>query len=452
MGKTTLLKIRKGFGRVAVCGFGLLVVLFFVPSNVYSQITARGLGMGGAYTALARGVHAQSWNPANLGLPDNSKFSMTFISVEAGVWNNSFSKEMYDKYNGAVWDEDDIKDILDHIPSKGLDLDVQAFVRSMSFSVGRFALSFGVRAGSYVRVDKTFFEIPLQGNELNQEYSLSDTEGEGLGLGVVGLSWGQPVNVSFAKAFAVGGTLNLLYGVGYGHLDKAEFTLNTATTGFKLDGEYEVKYALPVEDGAGNIGMGWGLDLGAAAQIGDRWTVSLALANIYSSLPWSEGVKKEAGYVRGDSLNVVNLTEKEDEENAIEDSSWTIEGGRFTSKLPTILRLGCAYQEGTILLSADYSQGFENGVLASTTPQFAFGAEWKGLSWLPLRLGLVMGGKVGFGTAFGLGIRPGGFVLDLGVLNRGFALPKKSKGVIAAIELGIDLQREKSETLKVGDF
>ena len=76
----------------------ILLVGFLFPLTLQGQMTARGLGMGGAYMAVSRGVHATDYNPANLGLPDNSKFSMTFISVEAGVWNNTFSKEMYDKY------------------------------------------------------------------------------------------------------------------------------------------------------------------------------------------------------------------------------------------------------------------------------------------------------------------------------------------------------------------
>ncbi len=109
--------------------------------------------MGGAYTALARGVHAAAWNPANLGLPDNSKFSFTFISLGASVWNNSFSKSMYDKYivgdgKGSVhWTQEDIEDILGHIPDSGLGLNIGTSVRAFSFSIGRFALSFGVDAG-----------------------------------------------------------------------------------------------------------------------------------------------------------------------------------------------------------------------------------------------------------------------------------------------------------------
>ncbi|RKY51960.1 MAG: hypothetical protein DRP89_08420, partial [Candidatus Neomarinimicrobiota bacterium] len=164
-----------------------VIVFFFllclIPSGLLSQMTARGLGMGGAYTALARGVHAPIWNPANLGLPDNPKFSMTFFSIETGVWNNSLNKGMYDKYfvNGTkdqdgniVWEQQDVEDILNHIPDDGLGLNAEVFVRTLCFSAGRFALSFGANVGSFVQLDKTLFELPLAGNELNKKYTLNN--------------------------------------------------------------------------------------------------------------------------------------------------------------------------------------------------------------------------------------------------------------------------------------
>ena len=64
------------------------VFVFMLSSSLFGQMHARSLGMANAYTALARGVHAPLWNPANLGLPDNPGFSMNLFSVAAGVDNN----------------------------------------------------------------------------------------------------------------------------------------------------------------------------------------------------------------------------------------------------------------------------------------------------------------------------------------------------------------------------
>jgi len=103
-------------------------------------------------------------------------------------------------------------------------------------------------------------------------------------------------------------------------------------------------------------------------------------------------------------------------------------------------------------LTADVTKGFEDGPFYSSKPRVSVGTEWRGISWLPIRMGIVMGGRIGVGTSFGFGIRPGGFVLDIGMMNRGFISPKNSKGFILGVELGIDLQRKESDVLKVSDF
>ena len=416
---------------------GCIFLFLGIPSVLFGQQTARALGMGEAYTALARGVHAPAWNPANLGLPDNPRFSMTFVSAGAGVWNNSFSKSLYDKYNGEYLSSRDIDDILSHIPDGGLDVDGGVSARVLSFSTNRFAFSMGADGGSFFRVDKTLFDLALEGNETDRTYSLGNTEGGGVGVGVVGLSWGQPVRVSFADAFAVGGTLHFLYGIGYAESDKADFTLDMREYDFDLNGEYEVTHALG--------GLGWGLDLGAALQFGDEWTVSLGLANLLGSIPWSREVEKEKGYVQGDSLAVWDF------DDDLADSSWTASASEFSTKLPTVLRLGCSHREGSVLVTGDYRQGFCDGPMTRTRPRVAVGAEWSAVKWFPLRTGMVLGGRTGFGTSLGFGLRTGGFVFDVGMLSRGFAFPGSSKGYVFGLEFGMELGKPVPAVVPIDD-
>lgn len=418
----------------------ILLVLSLLPVSVMGQSAARGLGMGWAYTAVARGAHAPEWNSANLGLPDNPKFSMTIISLNVGTWNNSFTKVMYDRYlvdgeknqdGDVVWSQQDIEEILNAIPDGGLGVDVTVSTRVFSFSAGRFAFSIGGLGGSSLRLDKSLFKLALQGNQIGETYGLKDPEGYGLGIGQAGLSWGQPIQVGFADHFALGFSLNLLYGGAYGKVNRGDLTLTTFDYGFDIDGEYEVTYAFGR--------LGWGLDAGTATQFGDKWTLSVGLANVMGSIPWSNEVKMEVGYIQGDSLSVIDISEDDDDEDGLQDSTWTVEMASFSEKLPTILRIGAAFEEGPVLLTADYCQGFQNSAFANTKPRFAVGTEWRGVSWLPLRMGVIVGGRIGFGTSFGFGFRPGGFVLDIGVMNRGFISPKNSKGLVVALEMGVGL-------------
>ncbi|RKY84151.1 hypothetical protein DRP98_05615 [candidate division KSB1 bacterium] len=63
--------------------FSVILLLIFVVSMVKAQgySDARSLGMARAYTALARGVDAPLWNPANLKLPTSKKFSLQLFSL-----------------------------------------------------------------------------------------------------------------------------------------------------------------------------------------------------------------------------------------------------------------------------------------------------------------------------------------------------------------------------------
>jgi hypothetical protein len=408
--------------------------LLILAGPCFGQLTAKALGMGLAYTAMARGVHAADWNPANLGLSNNPPFGISFFSVGAGVGNNSFSINTYNDYaTDSYWDSNEVNELLNMIPDDGLGVNVLADVHVLSFSAGRFALTLGMKAGASAFLDKTVLEIPLKGTEIGKTYSFDKMNASTLALGSVKLSYGSPVRVSFADSFAVGGSFHLDFGGGYGAVDTSRLSLEIGSFGFNIDGRYAAKAAA--------FGRGWGFDIGAAAKMNRHWTVSAGLFNILGTVKWSKEVKNVGGYVRGDSLSILDFTkdDKDEENTVVQDSTWELDGTSFSRKTPVELHVGGLYEEGPYALTMDYVQGFHNQGWVSTKPRFAFGTEWRKIKWLPLRMGVVMGGRIGFGTSFGFGLRPGKFVLDIGVMNRGFILPNSSKGVFLAIEMGVGL-------------
>lgn len=411
------------------------LVLYFCAGTSEAQLTARALGLGGAYTALARGVHAADWNPANLGLPDNSRFSFTFVSAGASVNNNAFTKGLYDRYfvdgadadNTIYWSARDIEELLDAIPDGGLNLSMLTQIRTFSFSIGRFALSVASDAAASFSIDKSLLEIPLQGTRINKQYSFGDAGGRGLGYGAVGLSWGQPIPVGFADWFSVGATLHAFYGGGYASTNDTDIMVNLKPYGADIDAGYDLIYAY-------NSGrLGWGMDLGVAAVFKEKWTVGLSVANSFGSISWQNDVSREEGLFTADSVSVVT-----DFEEDFTDSTWTTELSSYSTRMPPVLKIGAVYREGRMLVAADYRQGFSENAFTGTNPQFSLGTEWAGISWLPLRAGVTLGGRTGFGSSFGFGIRPGCFVLDLAIMSRGGITPASSKGVAIAIDLGLD--------------
>ncbi|MDM7925123.1 MAG: DUF5723 family protein [bacterium] len=411
----------------------LTALLFHASSE--AQLTPRALGMGLAYTAAARGVHAADWNPANLGLTGNPPISVSIFSVSAGVGNNSFSIDTYNEFAADPhWDADEVAELLGCVPDDGLAVDALAEARVLSFSAGRFAFSVTALGGASARIDRTVLEIPLEGTRVGEIYSFDDMAATSLALGSGRLSYGAPVRVSFADTFAVGGSIHLDAGGGFGRLDTSRLDLEIGTFGFNIDGRYAAL--------AAPLGRGWGADIGVAARTRSGWTISAGLMNLVGSMKWKKDAKRYSGFVRGDSVGVLDFGDEDDEENgvkAVQDSSWEGDAKAFSRKAPVELHAGVLYEEGPVSVAADYVQGFGDLGWVTTRPRVAVGTEWRRIRWLPLRIGVAIGGRIGFGTSFGFGLRAGSLSVDVGVMNRGFILPSSSKGVFLGIETGVNL-------------
>ena len=424
-----------------------LCLLLTGTSGVFAQTNARAMGMGLAYTAVARGVYAPAWNPANLGLPDNPKSSFCFFSISAGLGNNAFTKQLYDKFfvegadenNKIYWSSSDVNSLLSYIPDKGFLGYALTNVQLLSFSVGRFAFSIRAFGSMFSRLNKEYFEIPLIGNKMNTIYNMNKTKAAGMGIGIVSFSYGHPVNVDFAKAFSVGASFKMLYGLGYANTDKASAIFETAPYGFNVHGAYEATVA------AG--GLGWGFDIGTAMKLNDKWDFSLSMSNALSNISWQDP-KKEVGYFKGDSLYVISFDDSE--EIGIEDSSWSIDKDKFSRGVPSVIRFGAAYREDGFLISADYIQAFTESAFYSTSPRFLLGTEWSGIGFLPLRKGVGVGGRLGTTLSFGFGLHLGSFKFDVGIMNRGFLNPNTSKGFNVAVDMSIIPSIKKN--VMVSDF
>ena len=65
------------------------------PINAGELTSARSVAMGGALTALADGVDAAKFNPANLGLSGYQITGLELISAGINISNNSFTLSDY---------------------------------------------------------------------------------------------------------------------------------------------------------------------------------------------------------------------------------------------------------------------------------------------------------------------------------------------------------------------
>jgi hypothetical protein len=401
------------------------VVVMIVATGLSSPAAAgeaRALAMGGAQTAVARGLDAAAWNPASLAFSPGGGVGLAGVTLD--VSNNSFSLARYNEVSGAHLSEADKERILADIPDEGFQLESFARGGALGVHLGSLAITTQAVAAGRGNLDRDFFDLVLFGNELGQTVDFSDTWGDGYAVGKVSASWGVPVYAGAIGRIAVGATASYLQGIYELHVDEARGAITTGMT--EIAGEAFVAAT------TANRGRGLGVDLGATWQAPGGWTLGLAVDNAIGSIDWSGDVERHEFRVTADDLNVLN----DDLDSAVADTdtSYAVDG--YQTTLPRRVRLGVARDTGTWLVAADWVQGFGDGAGASASPQLNAGLEWRALGFLAPRAGMRLGGAGGFGLAGGMGLSLGWWQLDLAVSHRGGF----SSGDTRGIGLGVSTQ------------
>ena len=67
--------------RRALSSIALLVAVADLGGAQVPNASPAATGLSGAFTARARGYDAIAWNPANLGLRDNPRFSFSLLAI-----------------------------------------------------------------------------------------------------------------------------------------------------------------------------------------------------------------------------------------------------------------------------------------------------------------------------------------------------------------------------------
>ncbi|MFZ5519235.1 MAG: DUF5723 family protein [Candidatus Zhuqueibacterota bacterium] len=401
------------------CGSGLMAISHL--SN------PRSVGMAGAYIGMARGFESPLWNPANLVLTKKNRYSVNVFHMGVGVLNNSFSKSQYDLYNGAQLTPGDIDDILHSIPADGLRLGINTESQVLSFASGHMAFSIEGLFCTDLQLDKNFVEILFRGNEMDKMYTFGNSDGQGFAVLSYNLSGALPLHISRVKKFAVGATIKYLQGFGFMNVKDAKGYMTTTIDGMEANGLITTEYA--------GSGKGIGFDIGVASEINHTWTASLAFKNIISNIQWHQDATENFYSFNMDpvTLEIVEDTDTDSIFKTVEAESLK---STTSSTLPAEMRLGVVYHYKNLAVAADYIQGLNNRPGTSLVPQMALGLLYTPLSWLPLRTGFAVGGKEGFISACGFGLKLGAFALDFGVSNNGGFFLSNQHGLNLALGIG----------------
>jgi hypothetical protein len=387
--------------------------------------SARGVGMGGAYTALARGADAAKFNPANLGLTDYRTTNFEIVGLGVNLSNNAFSLGDYNKYTGALLTDADKADILGRIPDDGLDLKVEARVTALSASFGSFAVTATGIGVADVRLSRDVFELVLNGNTFADTIDVTGSGSDAYSYAALGLSYGLPIYNAGTRQLAVGATFKYLRGIAVEEVVELTGLAATFATGFSGQGSMIARTATG--------GRGYGLDIGAALKLNEKYTVGARVENVLGSITWNKQTEEHGYLFSFDTMTVDNM---EDDYVVSDDYSRGI--GSFSTRLPARLTVGFARIAGRFLWAVDWEQGLANKPGTSTTPMISAGAEYSLLKLIPLRAGFTTGGKRTSSLSVGSGFHLSAFYLDY-AFAFGSALPGYSaKGLNFALSMGLN--------------
>jgi hypothetical protein len=396
--------------------------------------------MGGAYGAVARGVDALAWNPANLALPRIHAVELNFLSLNVTVANSSFSLNNYKRYfteagNKGEWSEQDKADMLDLIPNRGLQTAVEANANVLGVAFLSYGISAEVMGTVNGRIPKGVAELYLFGNLKNQ-YSLDAADAGGFSALKIGFSAAQKIPFPmYFDVLSVGLKLNYYKGISMAEVLESEGALYTGKSAVYFYSNMRGRYANGLEDSIDTkpfAGSGFGLDFGTAGMIGKKFTFSLVLKNLFASIKWNKGTEE---FLFSAPLDSFRLDDTDDEEIETIDTSYAIKG--FSTRLPVVMHVGVAYQlREDLLLSLDLEQAFANRMGYSDQAQLAVGTEYRPLGWLPLRAGLGFGGKLGgYSLGLGFGLHAYVFEFDLAYMMQHGLWPTYSDGASLAMSM-----------------
>ncbi len=416
---------RNGFKRVGLIIICLgLVTLLSGVALAAGQSSARSMGMAGAYMSLASGVDAARYNPANLGFRQYRQNGLELVGMGVNIANNSISLGDYNRYTGTILTDADKQELLDKVPSSGLNLIADMEASALSFAYDSWVFSVRGVGIADVNLSKDIVELVFNGNTFGQTIDLTGSYSDAVAYVSTGLSYGRLITEIDHRPLAVGGTFKYIKGIAVEEIRELTGGVTTLETGFAGEGRLVAHTA--------SGGSGYSLDIGAAMEWNKDYTVGLSFNNLLSNISWSNNAEEHGYLFSFDTMTVDNMG---DDYVVSEDYTTPISG--FSTRLPTTMTIGVANVSGQLLWAIDWHQGFSTGFGSSTKPRLAAGLEWNKFNMFPLRTGFAVGGNKGSVFSMGSGVRLSGFRFDIAVQTGSSLSPYSTHGLNFAIATGV---------------
>lgn len=376
--------------------------------------SAASVGMGEAYSAVARGYAAAAWNPAGLALPGAPRSSLALFPAGTvsglGPVTLGDLADYEDRFVPATVREGWLADIVSaggQRGSAGVDLTYVAF------SVGRVGVQAGTRVRTRGRLSPDAAELLFFGNVglgEPRDFDLSGSTLDADAVSTLAVAYGHPVDLGARGRLALGVTLK--YAVGHAMVAARDRGSRVTADPLEIDLRFPVVHSdtTPRFDN----GHGFGADLGVS-WAREPWVVSAVVENALNTFEWAE----DAMFFRpGEAFLAAGESETRVDPEPLSAAPDDVRGWRDDHGFGPVLRVGAARRvSARLLVAADARTSLGDRVAYRSESHLAVGAELLARAWLPLRAGFGFSSD-GLQLSAGAGVALGIFRLDGGVQRR----------------------------------
>lgn len=414
------------------------LALFAAPAAANAQLAnplPQAVGMGGNYTALARGFGAVGWNPAGLGMPDNPRFSLALLPLVTTGGLDPITPSHFAQYDGQVIPDEVKREWLKLIQDAGGEAgSLAADVTYLAFSIGRIGIQASTNVRSRINVAPDVAEVFLFGNGgFSGNPGTYDLEGSNFdiaGTSTVAGSFAVPLSLRLGplpdQHFSVGATVTYTVG-NFLVLGQEE---NSSISGNPL--AVHVRFPMIRTALAGDTasfdpadldnGRGIGLDLGAAWQ-GGIFSAGVVVKNVINTFEWD---LSRLQYRSGEATWTADTSYTSFEEAPVgEAPAALLERIHDLYEFSPVMSAGAAARILPFLtLTGEVRHAVKENLDVGARNHMGVGAELRILPILPLRAGvsLISGG---YQLSGGLGLKLGPMQLS-------------ASGAVREAELGSD--------------
>ncbi|MEJ2543648.1 MAG: DUF5723 family protein, partial [Calditrichaceae bacterium] len=415
----------------------ILFSLLFAISISAQSFDAVSLSMAENYTAVSRGIYSMTWNPANLSMPRGNTLELNILSLNMNLYNNALSVNNFNQYfteegHGGRWSDSDKHAIMDLIDD-GLKFNVNYSVNVLGVAFKNFAVSIqsNAQGGAELISNKKLFKTVLFGDSLTRDYAFKDPKlAKGSAYSASKISAGYSYPIKIYKFLDIPGIKTVCAGINFNYY-LGNAVVQTKKSGISVKRyendqddeilEYELRFINQTAyiENSFPAGNGFGIDLGFSTYYQKKWQFSWSFENLFGSIYWNQNTEVQK-LIEKDSLLFDDLIDKDAEDTSISIDT-TYNRSSFSTRLPVKMRVGASYKwNKELLLSMDWHQGFDSYFGNTSTPQVGVAAEYFAMPWLPLRMGMSVGGSHGFLFGLGFGLHAPGFQFDYSYgMNKG---------------------------------